>query len=130
MPLTETNPVSEEHVGAFNPTAMISTGAITTLISPIRGRIVEVGFSPNSLVASTTTITVHTDDHALTTSNLVQVVSSTLGSFSSAVLYQGATASVIPATNAYVNRGSAIQITTSGNLAAVGAYVYAIIRRG
>ena len=130
MPLVPTDPVSEEHVGAFNAIAMSSAGAVTTLVSPIRGRIVEVGFCPNSVVTSTTTITVHTDDHALTTSNLVQVVSSTLGSFSSAVLYQGATASVIPATNAYVNRGSAIQVTTSGNLAAIGAYVYAIVRRG
>ena len=118
-------------VSTFNPTAGNSAGSRVSVVSIHRGIIEEVGFVPASLVASTMTIAVSVNAWTTTTtaSNFTQVVTSTLGSFTSQQLFEGAVASVAPATAAYVNPGDVIQFTTSGNLAAVGAEVYALIRR-
>lgn len=119
-------------VTAFHPTAGTPGGSRISIPAPVRGRIVEVGFMPASLVASAITMAVATGNQTSSTaSTFAQIVTSTLGTFSSTNLFEGATASVIPATNAYVNAGDPIQFTCSGgDTSAIGATVYAIIRRG
>ena len=122
-------------VAVFNPTAMGSAAAIgqrVNIASPVRGVLEEVGFVPNSLVASTSTIAVSVNpfNTAPTASNFTQVVTSTLGTFTSQQLFEGSIASVTVPTGTNLNPGDVLQITTSGNLAAIGAEIYAIIRRG
>ncbi len=133
MPLQTIYPDDVVVVQAFNPTAMGSAAAIgqtTILVSPVRGNVREVGFSPNSLVASTSTITVQISDPDAVGSSFTQIVSSTLGSFSSAVLFEAAVASVVVPNRAPIKPGGVLRCVTSGNLTAVGATVYAVIDRG
>jgi len=78
--------LQRQKISAFNPTAMGSTAAIgqkVLIASPTRGILEEVGFVPNSLVASTSTIAVSVNpfNTSTTASNFVQCVTSTLGSF-------------------------------------------------
>src|SRR6187455_1351580 len=119
-------------VATFNPTAMASGGSRVSIVSVHRGILEEVGFVPQSLVASTSTITVDVNPFNTlpTASAFAQVVSSTLGSFTSQQLFEGAVASVTVPSAPYINPGDVIKFTTSGNLSAIGAEVYAIIRRG
>lgn len=119
-------------VATFNPTAMASGGSRVNIVNVHRGILEEVGFIPQSLVASTSTITVDVNPFNTlpTASAFAQVVSSTLGSFTSQQLFEGAVASVAVPSGVYLNPGDVIKITTSGNLAAIGAEVYAIVRRG
>lgn len=136
MPIPKVGANLQRHkISVFNPTAMGSTGAIGQKVAfsvPFRGTLEEVGFVPNSLVASTSTITVDVNpfNASPTASAFAQAVSSTLGSFTSQQLFEGAVASVVPASNVYLSPGDVIRFTTSGNLSAIGAEVYAIIRRG
>ncbi len=130
MPLNRNMPADQRILQAFNALAMGSAAAAgqkTYLVSPIRGFVKEVGFVPNSLVASTSTITVSINDPDEAGSSYTQIISSTLGSFSSAVLYEGSCNSVVPISPAFIKQGGTLQCVTSGNLAAIGATVYAII---
>lgn len=131
VPDTKTN-IQNTHAMVFNPVAGTPTGTAISVLSPVRGRIVEVGFTPCSLVASAMTLAVAVGDQTSTlASNFTQFVTSTLGTFSSTRLYEGAPCSVVPASNTFVNAGDAIQFTASGgNTSAIGATFYAIIRRG
>lgn len=132
MPINEPRQNLQRHkIATFNPTAGSSAGSRVNIVAPVRGILEEVGFVPQSLVASTCTLTVDVNPFNTlpTASNFTQVVSSTLGSFSSAALFEGAVASVVVPSTVYLNPGDVIKFTTSGNLAAVGAEVYAIIRR-
>ena len=135
MPLSKPRTNLQRHkVSVFNPTAMGSTAAVGQRVSIgsfTRGVLEEVGFVPNSLVASTSTITVSVNpfDASPTASAFTQVVSSTIGSFTSQQLFEGAIASVTVPTTVYLNPGDVIQFVTSGNLTAIGAEIYAIIRR-
>jgi hypothetical protein len=90
----------------------------------------EAGFMPASLVASAMTMAVAIGSHdSLAASNFVNAITSTIGTFSSLNLPEGACASALPASPTFVNQGDAIQFTTSGgNTSAIGATVYAIIR--
>ena len=136
MPITDPRMnLQRTKVAVFNPTAMGSTAAIgqrVNISSPIRGVLEEVGFVPNSLVASTSTITVSVNpfNTTPTASAFTQVVSSTLGSFTSQQLFEGSVASVAVPAGTNLGQGDVLQITTSGNLSAIGAEIYAIIRRG
>lgn len=132
VPDTRTN-IQNTHVTAFYPVAGTPTGAANvSILSPVRGRIIEVGFSPCSLVASAMTMACAVGNQISSqASNFTQFVTSTLGTFASQVLYEGAPCSVIPAANTFVNAGDAIQFSFSGgNTSAIGATFYAIIRRG
>jgi hypothetical protein len=132
LPLTRAHNLKDTKTGVFNATAGNSAGSKAVVIAPCRGQILEVGFIPASLVASAITLSVLIGDQTSTLgSNFTEIVTSTLGSFSSAVTYEGSPCSVVPATAAFVNAGDAIKFVTSGgNAAAIGAEVYAIIRRG
>ena len=131
VPDVKTN-IQNIQVDVFNPVLGTPTGTRTNAISPVRGRLIEVGFCPNSLVASAITLAVAIGDQlSSTASNFTQCVTSTLGTFSSTVLFEGAPCSVVPPANTYVNAGDTIQWATSGgNTSAIGGTVYAIIRRG
>lgn len=119
-------------VTATNPVGGTPTGSRVNAPSPVRGRIVEAGFMPNSLVASAMTMAVNVGTQVSSTAaNFANVISSTLATFSSTNLYEGATASAVPPSNAYVNAGDPIQwVTSGGNTSAIGVTAYAIIRRG
>lgn len=133
MAYTKISPLTDVLVTSFNPIAGTSTGVRQTAMSPVRGQLIEAGFVPNSLVASAITLAVAINNFGVssTASNFVQCITSTLGTFSSTVLFEGATASVTPPSPAYVNPGDVIQWTTSGgNSSAIGATLYAILRKG
>ena len=132
MPIADPRPNLQRHkISTYNATAISSAGSRVSIVNVHRGVLEEVGFVPTSLVASTCTLTVDVNafNTAPTASNFTQVVSSTLGSFSSAALFEGAVASVAVPGNVYLNPGDVIKFTTSGNLSA-GAEIYAIVRRG
>lgn len=133
MPLTFVHPLTDVMVTSFNPTAGAPGGSRMNVPSYVRGQVIEAGFIPNSLVASAITMAVAINNFGVssTASNFVQCITSTLGTFASTVLFEGATASVSPPSPAFVNPGDVIQFTTSGgNTSAIGATMYAIIRKG
>lgn len=131
MPTTELHPLSEVLVQAYNGVAGSQTGSRVTAYSPVRGEIVRVGFQPSSLVASAMTLAVLVGNNiSSVASSFTTVVTSTLGTFSSTLLYEGAVASVVPATRTFVNEGDAIQFVNSGgNTSLIGAMNFAVIRR-
>lgn len=131
MPITTLHPLSEVLVQAYNVVAGSQTGSRVTTFAPVRGQIMNVGFIPSSLVASAMTLAVLVGNN---TSNLASsfttVVTSTLGTFSSTLLNEGAFLSVQPASPTYVNEGDAIQFVNSGgNTSLIGAMNFAVIRR-
>jgi hypothetical protein len=131
MPLSRIVPLGTFAIQAFNPVAGTPTGSRLSVPSPVRGRLIEAGFVPNSLVASAITLAVLIGDNGLssTASSFSQVVSSTLGTFASQVLAEGKVASVEVPAQALLNPGDAIQFVTSGgNTSAIGASMYAIMR--
>lgn len=132
MPLTTIHPLLDSRVLIFNPVAGTPTGSAISAPAPFRGQLIEAGFMPSSLVASAMTMAVAIGTQVSSAaSTFTQYITSTLGTFSSARLFEGAPASVTPLSNVYVNEGDAIQWTTSGgNTSAIGATMYAIIRRG
>lgn len=134
MPLTTLHPLSDVLVQAFNPTAGSQTGSRIGAVSPVRGQVIEAGFMPNSLIGSTMTLAVAIGVSAASitaSAAYTQIVTSTLGTFNSTLTNEGNVCSVVPPSPSYCNPGDVIQWTTSGgNTSAVGANVYAIIRRG
>jgi hypothetical protein len=131
MPITTLHPLSEVLVSVFNPTAGSASGSRITTMSPVRGRLINAGFVPNSLVASAMTLTVLIGDNVSSVaSNFVQAIASTLGTFSSTLLIEGGCCSVTPASAVFVNEGDAIQFVNSGgNTSLIGATCFAVIRR-
>ena len=131
MPTTDLHPLSEVLVQAYNGVAGSQTGSRVTAMSPVRGEITKVGFMPSSLVASAMTLAVLVGNNiSSTASSFTTVVTSTLGTFSSTLLYEGAVASVVPATRTFVNEGDAIQFVNSGgNTSLIAAMNFAVIRR-
>lgn len=132
MAITPNNPVIDTSVWVFNPVGGTPTGSKAYVSSPVRGRLIEAGFIPASLVASAMTLAIAVDTHPTSnTSNFTNQVTSTLGTFSSSIIYEGQTCSVVPAGNVFLNQGDTIQFVTSGgNTSAIGTTCYAIIRRG
>jgi uncharacterized protein (DUF1501 family) len=133
MPITTIRNLQDVVVYATNPVAGTPAGSKVSAPSPARGRIVEVGFVPSSLVTSAMTLSVLTNDLGVssTTSNYATVVTSTLGSFAATNLFEGAAASVTPASPTYVNAGDGIQwVTSGGQSSTVAATLYAVIRKG
>ncbi len=133
MALDDPRPLSEITVYAVNTLGTTSTGSRVSAPATVRGRIVEAGFMPSSLVASAMTMAVAIGVNGptnTTTSNFTTIITSTLGTFGSTNLYEGAVASAIPPSPAFINRGDAIQWTTSGgNNSTIPITVYAVIRR-
>ena len=131
MPTTELHPLSEILVTAYNGVAGSQTGSRVTAMCPVRGELLRVGFVPSSLVASAMTLAVLVGNNASTlASNFATVVTSTLGTFSSTLLNEGACCSVVPAARTYVNEGDAIQwVNSGGNTSLIGAMNFAVIRR-
>lgn len=132
MPIANQNPLIDTIVTVFNPLGGTPTGSRAYIPSPVRGRLLEAGFLPTSLVASAMTLAVAVDTHPTSnTSNFTNVITSTLGTFSSAIIYEGQTCSVIPSGQVFLNQGDTIQFVTSGgNTSVIGTTCYAIIRRG
>lgn len=131
MALTDKRTDNEVIITTFHPTLGSPGGARRTVPSPVRGRVLECGFVPDSNVTSAITMAVAFDDHVSSAaSNFSQFITSTLGTFSSTVLFEGAVASVAPASPTFIPQGASIQFTTSGGQSsAVGGTVYAIIRK-
>lgn len=131
MPTTTLHPLSEVLVTAYNGVAGSQTGSRITTFSPVRGQILSAGFIPSSLVASAMTLAVLVGNNASNlASNFATVVTSTLGTFSSTLLNEGACCSVVPASPTFVNEGDAIQFVNSGgNTSLIGAMNFAVIRR-
>jgi hypothetical protein len=132
MPYNNIVPLDVVQINSFNPVAGTPTGSRMNVTSHVRGRLLEVGFVPNSLVASAVTLAVAIGSNGLssTASAFAQVVTSTLGTFASQVLQEGRVASVEVPQNTFLEIGDAIQFTTSGgNTSAIGALVYAVVER-
>jgi hypothetical protein len=134
MPLKETRTdFRVKRVVAHHATLGTPTGARVCMAAPARGRLIEAGFSPNSLVAPAITMAVAIQDNVATNtaSNFTQCISSALGTFSSTGLYEGGVASAIPPSPTFLNAGDVIQFTTSGgNTSVITGTVYADILRG
>jgi hypothetical protein len=133
MAYNRINPLTDIFISAFSPVAGTPTGMRISAPSPVKGRLLEAGFMPASLVASAITLAVAVSDNTVSTtaSNFTQCVTSTLGTFASTNLFEGACASVVPPSPTYLNAGDAIQWTASGgNTSAIGATFYAIVRKG
>lgn len=130
MPL-DNFPISDLTVTIFNPLGGTPAGSKSFIPVPVRGRVMECGFVPGSLVTSGITLAVLIGNQSSSVaSNFVNVVTSTLGTFTSTQLYEGGVASVIPASPVYVNKGDGIQFVTSGGQSStVGLTCYATIRR-
>ncbi len=130
MPYSDGATFLEETTTVFVPLAGTPAGGVKAYI-PVtaRGRLKEVGWSANTLVTSTMTLAIGIANPAVT-STFTQVVTSTLGSFSSTNTFEGAIASVVPPSPLYVSAGDSIQFTFSGGQSStVGATAYAVIRR-
>lgn len=131
MPITRVGTLIDRTITVYNPVAGTPAGSKVAIPSPFRGQIMEAGFVPNSNVTSGMTLAVAINNSQLSSaaSNYVEVVTSTLGTFSSTNLYHGAAASVIPTSPAVCNMGDSILFTTSGGQSStVGATVYAVVR--
>lgn len=131
MPLTPFIPTDllTSRVSIFSSTVPIAGGSRFNVAVPHRGRVIEVGCMPTSLSASNVSLAVaigaNTDS---TVSNFTQIVTSTLGTFSSLQAVEGGILSVIVPGSAFVNKGDAIQFTVSG--CTVGFSFYADVKRG
>lgn len=132
MPLPPIRNIQDVTITGVNPVAGTPTGSRINIPATVRGRLIEAGFMPNSLVASAVTMAVAIGNQVSSAaSSFSQCITSTLGTFSSTNLFEGAIASCNPPAPTFVNAGDAIQFTTSGgNTSAIGATVYAIIREG
>lgn len=131
MPYAEKQSLGTQTITSFNPVGGTPAGSKSYLPMPYRGFVTEVGFVPNSVVTSGMTLAVSGNSHLVnsTGSTFAQIVTSTLGTFTSTVLYEGAAASVqnlfLP-----VSDGDNLQFTTSGGQSStVGCTVYAVVRR-
>jgi len=131
MAITTLHPLSDVFIHMNNAVAGSQTGSKVTAFSPVRGQIINVGFIPSSLVASAMTLAVLVGNNASNlASNFTTVVTSTLGTFSSTLLNEGACCSVAPASPTFVNEGDAIQwVNSGGNTSLIGAMNFAVIRR-
>lgn len=133
MPLDNVSPHIQEMVLWLTHSAGgTSTGVSGVLAVPYRGTIREVGFTPQSLVASAVTMAVAISDNSpsSTASAFTNFVTSTVGTFSSVNLQEGRVASVGNLSQA-CKAGDTLRYTFSGgNAAAIAFSVYAILRRG
>ncbi len=133
MPLRDNDPVSDITLTVFVPLAGTPAGAVKGYVpASVDGRVIQAGWMANSIVTSTMTFALAIGAQTSSTaSTYTQVITSTLGSFSSNNTYEGAVASVVPPSPVYVTQGDALQFTFSGGQSStVGATAYAIIRRG
>jgi len=132
MPILDPSLYIDETVTVFVPLAGTPAGSIKGYIpATVRGKVLEVGYMPNSIVTSTLTMAVAIGSQVSSAaSTYTNVVTSTIGSFSSTNTFEGAVCSVVPATPVYVTPGDAIQFTFSGGQSStVGATAYAKLRR-
>jgi len=132
MALTKLGTLNDITVNAFNPVLGTPGGSRINILSPVRGMVMEVGFAPNSVVTSAITMAVAIGTQVSSAaSTFTNFITSTLGTFSSTNLYEGAPCSVTPPSPAYVNPGDTIQFTHSGgNTSLIGGVCYATIRKG
>ena len=132
MPVLDPSLYIDETVTVFVPLAGTPAGGIKGYIpATVRGRLLEAGYMPNSIVTSTLTMAVAVGNQSSSAaSNYSQVITSTLGSFSSVNTFEGAVCSAVPASPVYVTPGDSIQFTFSGGQSStVGATAYAKLRR-
>ena len=134
MPLKQLGPFFDYYINAYSPSALASTGAVMEVPVPFRGRVMEVGVCPvaNSCTSALTLQVVIGDNTSAIASSFsaTPIVTSGTGTFSSVNLVEGAVCSVLLGGSQFVNRGDVLQFTTSGGQsAAMGAQVYAIIRK-
>src|SRR5262245_25494499 len=128
----DNDPFNDLTLTVFVPLIGTPAGSIKAYIpSTVRGRLMQAGWSPNSIVTSTLTMAVAIGSQVSSAaSTFTQVITSTLGSFSSTNTYEGCVASVVPASPVYMNKGDVVQFTFSGGQSStVGGTAYAIIKR-
>jgi hypothetical protein len=132
MPYNIVRPITDALIQVYNPAAGTPAGSAITANSPFKGQVIEAGFVPNDSVTSATTLAVLIGNNQASTigSSFANIITSTLGTFSSVSLFMGQCASVAPPSPSFVNAGDAIRwVTSGGNTSAVGATLYAVIRR-
>ncbi len=124
--------LSDMAVEVHNPTAGSSSGSKVWITAPFRGRFLEAGFTPHSVITSDTTLAVSISKYIDSTHSLfAEVITSTLGTFTSLGLIEGFVASVSPPSPVFVEAGDTLKLTTSGGQTSlVAATVYALFRKG
>ncbi len=132
--VTPATPFFDQMVTGLCTTAGSQTGGVKQyLVAPFRGRLMEAGFLPTSLssaVAWSMQVDIGDNFSSPTASVFTTVITSTLGTFVSQQTFEAAVCSVVPATNTFVNRGDAIRfVFSAGATSAIGATVYALLRR-
>src|SRR5262245_41155432 len=96
MPLSRNTPLSDMRVTVFNSVNALG-GTRIGIAAPFKGRVLEVGVIPASISASNVSLAVHVGTQLdSTVSNFTQVVTSTLGTFSSLQAVEGGVLSVVP----------------------------------
>ncbi len=142
MPLPTPRNHGDFVVQAFASNAGTSTGKLLPpVVVPVRSRIMECGYAPDSLLAAATVmslaVTLYTG--GLSGASTQAIASTAVGfSFTSTStapgtthsLEHGAVYSVIPPSPVYVQAGDALGFTTSGgNASGIGITCYAVLRQ-
>ncbi len=140
MPLPTPRITSDYTLTAFTSNGGASTSITTSpIVVPRRSKVIEVGYSPNSLTAAATVISIATILFNGTTGASTQLIASTAAGMAytststapGAVhsLERGGVFSAIPPSPIIVNGGDALAWTTSGgNSSAIGMTCYAVLR--
>jgi hypothetical protein len=138
MPLPIPRTIGDYKVETFASNGGASTGILhKPVVIPRRSRIIECGYSPDSLMAAATVMSLAVvlysggvngaSTQAIASTAVGFSVTSTSGSVHS--LEHGAVYSAIPGTPVYVQAGDALGFVTSGgNASAIGTTCYAILR--
>jgi hypothetical protein len=133
MPLqTPPAPFFEQSIHSFLSNAGTPGGARHEIVLPFRCKVLECGFTPaGSDVTSAITMAVAIGNQlSSTASSFTNIITSTLGTFASTNAIEGLTCSVVPPSASFGQRGDVLQFSFSGGqTSALGASVYAIIRR-
>ena len=130
MPYQDTSPLLDSTVTVYVPAVGTPAGGIKGYVPvTVKGRLIQAGIVPGSLVTSTLTMAVAVG--GLASSTFANVITSTIGSFSSALSYEGANLTAIPPSPVYVSPGDSVQFTFSGGQSStVNGTAFAVVRRG
>lgn len=138
MPLPTQRITGDYKVETFTSNGGASTGIQTQpVVVTRRSKIIEVGYSPNSLLGAATVFSIATilfaggangaSTQAISSTAAGMSVTSTAGSVHA--LERGAVYSAIPPSPVYVQAGDALAFVTSGgNASGIGVTSYAVLR--
>ena len=138
MPLTTPRTLGDYKLESFASNGGSSTGILhRPVVAPRRSRVIECGYSPDSLLAAATVMSLGVVLYAggvngASTAAIASTaagfsVTSTSGSVHS--LEHGAVYSAVPPSVVYVQAGDALGFVTSGgNASGIGITTYAVLR--